>query len=297
MTNALPSNDRIAICLSASFLGFFAHIGFLETLVAAGITPAHVTGASAGAYVAALYAAGLPPARIREIIMDPKMVLSFWDWLCVLRGFPMLVNLRGFTGLLSGRHALARLRDVIGDRRIEDCETAELSLAVANLTHGQSEIITAGPIADFVAASWSVPGLFAGARVGDSLYWDGGIANGSPVTHLLDDPTIDTIIIHTADHPEHTELAHRGTHFTIADGINVAHSIILKRVQDLTVQLAEAKGKRLVHYRSIYRRPKFGDHSDRRHLVDTGAATAARLLAEHPLRLNPIHSPTPAHAV
>ncbi len=294
MTDALPTNDRIALCLSASFLGFFAHAGFLETLVAAGITPAHVTGASAGAYVAALYAAGLPPARIREIIMDPKMVRSFWDWFCVFRGFPMLVNLRGFTGLLSGRHALARLRTIVGDQRIEDCNTAELSVAVSNLTQGQSEVITAGPIADFVAASWSVPGLFAGARVGDSLYWDGGIANGSPVTHLFNRPDIDTIIIHTAEHPEHTELAHRGTRFTIAEGINVAHSLILKRVQDLTVQLAAAHGKRLIHCRSTYRRPKFGDHSDRQFLVETGAATAAQLLSDlgHPSAA----PATPTHA-
>ncbi len=278
MTEPLPPNDRIAVCLGASFLGFFVHTGFLQGLVDAGVAPARISGASAGAYVAGLYAAGIPPERIREIILDQRMVKAFWDWPSVLRGFPMLVNWRGFTGFLSGRHALAHLRNIVGDQRIEDCPTADLSISVSNLTQGRAEMIRRGPLADFITASWAVPGLFAGVRIDDNLYWDGGIADSNPVAQFLDDPAIDTIILHTADHPEHTDLAGHGAHLTISDGINVAHHIIQHRVHDLVAALAVERGKRIIHCRSNHRRPKFGDHSDRQQLIDVGAQTAKQFL-------------------
>ena len=54
-----------------SMLGI-SHIGVLEVLEENGIRPGIVTGTSAGGFVAALYAAGVSPARLRKMALEMK---------------------------------------------------------------------------------------------------------------------------------------------------------------------------------------------------------------------------------
>src|SRR5690349_16728886 len=66
------------LSLSAGFFGFYAHAGFLKALTEQNLTPARITGSSAGAIIAALHAAGHSPTQIKDMLCTLKRQ-DFWD--------------------------------------------------------------------------------------------------------------------------------------------------------------------------------------------------------------------------
>src|SRR5688572_12161512 len=93
--------------MSAGFFGFFAHTGMLAALEAAGLRPKRVTGASAGALVGGLWAAGLDTRSISEELLRLRRE-DFWD------PAPGL-------GLLKGELFRARLESLLPVPEFEDC--------------------------------------------------------------------------------------------------------------------------------------------------------------------------------
>lgn len=67
MSEAKP---RVGLCLNSSFLGYFAHAGFLRALTELGIRPVAVSGASAGALVSGLFAAGVAPDEMLRLFLS-----------------------------------------------------------------------------------------------------------------------------------------------------------------------------------------------------------------------------------
>ena len=63
MTLTSPKPYRIGIALSGGGARGFAHVGALKALEENGIRPDIIAGVSAGAIVAALYAAGVPLSK------------------------------------------------------------------------------------------------------------------------------------------------------------------------------------------------------------------------------------------
>ena len=51
-----PSDPGLALCLSSSFFGYYAHLGLLSAMEAKGIRPGRISGASAGALAGGLFA-------------------------------------------------------------------------------------------------------------------------------------------------------------------------------------------------------------------------------------------------
>ncbi len=76
----LKSGGRVAVSLESSFLGFFAHAGFLNSLVDSGIRPSQISGASSGAMVASAYASGLEGDELKGFVLDRKLQRSFREW-------------------------------------------------------------------------------------------------------------------------------------------------------------------------------------------------------------------------
>lgn len=246
---------EIAVCLSSSHLGFQVHAGFLSGLLEIGIRPRHISGASSGAYVGGLYATGFSPEKIKEILSDPAMARAFWEWRGPLRGLGMLLNLNGFTGFLTGKHVSSYLGRFLGNQRIEDCPEAELSIAVTNLTQHRTEIVRAGPLKEFIIASCAVPCLFRAYRIGDNLYLDGAVADSSPLSHLIDDPRIGTIIVHVVNYPDHQPSRRARTVF---DALGRSHQIVTDRLLALGVESAHRQGKRIIVLTSEVPRFRFG---------------------------------------
>ncbi len=232
----------LAVCLASSHLGFQVHAGFLSGLLEAGIRPHQISGASSGAFVGGLFAAGFSPERIRDILGDRAMARAFWEWRGPLRGLGMLANLGGFTGFLTGKHVLRFLHQHIGNLQIEDCPVAELSIAVTNLTKHRAEIIRRGPLKAFLVASCAVPCIFRAFEIQGDLYWDGAVSDSTPLSHLVEDPRIGTILVHVVSHPDHPPEQRART---ISDALGRSHQIVTDRILELSVENARLRGKRI----------------------------------------------------
>lgn len=248
-------SSRVALCLNSSFLGYFAHAGFLRALLALGVRPAAVSGASAGALVAGLFAAGVDPAEMLQLFVSPELRKVFREPGAPWRGFATILNLPGHTGALNGKRAAALLQARLGDRRVEECTAPRLALAVTNLTDGRSEAATSGPLADLILASGAFPGVFASRPVEDRWFWDGGVANALPFDHWIDDPEVDTILVHIVANPEELAVRNGGRPKRMSHAVNLSHQIICDELLRLKMDLARRAGKQVVVLRTLSPRP------------------------------------------
>lgn len=265
---------RVGLCLNSSFFGFYAHAGFLDGFLSLGEKPAAVAGASAGALVAGLYAAGLPPARILELASRPDMARVFQERGAWLRLITTLGAFTGRTGVIRGERALAMLHESVGALQIEDCETP-LSISVANISRGASEIVDRGPLAEYILASCAVPGMFAARQIDDSHYWDGGVADPVPFEQWIDDPEIDVIVVHMVLNPDELPERARGRlHFW--SGLGRSYSIVRDEILRLKAELARRAGKELALYVTVAPRPSPWKLDLGRRCAELGRATALR---------------------
>lgn len=249
-------SSRVGLCLNSSFLGYFAHAGFLRALLALGIRPVAVSGASAGALVAGLFAAGLDPEEMLRLFVSPELRKVFREPGALLRGPATMLNLPGHTGALRGLRAAELLRTRLGERRIEQCVSPRLGLSVTNLTEARTEVATSGPLAEMILASGAFPGMFAACQVEDDWLWDGGVANPLPFDHWIDDPEIDTILLHIVANPQEMAVRTGGRPRRMSHAVNLSHQIICDELLRLKSDLARRAGKRLILLRTLAPRPR-----------------------------------------
>jgi NTE family protein len=253
--SSTPSPHRIGLCLNSSFLGYFAHAGFLRALTNLGIRPTAVSGASAGALVAGLFAAGMSAEEMLRIFTSPELRDVFREPGAPFRGLATMLNLPGYTGAIRGTRALALLRSHLNERQIEDCQNPRLGISVTNLALARTEVATRGPLAEYILASGALPGFFAARPVEDHWFWDGGLANPMPFDHWIADPDIDIIVLHIVANPG--ELANGETRRPrrMSNSINLSHRIICDELLRLKTQLARQAGKRLIVLQTVSPRP------------------------------------------
>jgi NTE family protein len=165
-TRAVPTlrhwlSDRpFTLGLSSGFFGFFAHAGVVSVLEEEGLRPARIAGSSAGALVGALWAAGVPAARLREELLALRRE-HFWDpW--------------PGAGLLRGRLFRARLEAILPVRTFEECPTP-LAVSAFDVLGWRTAVLRTGPLAPAVQASCAAPLLFQPVRIGGRVYADGGV--------------------------------------------------------------------------------------------------------------------------
>lgn len=155
------------LALSAGFFGFFAHTGMLTALTEKGLRPTSCSGSSAGALVSGLYAAGLEPNRIAEILLTVSRD-DFWD--------PGL----GF-GLLKGDKFRGLLDRHLPVRTIEACRIP-LALSVYDIRSRSTKVVRKGDLSRAISASCALPGLFQPVTLDGRVASDGGIKD----RHALD---------------------------------------------------------------------------------------------------------------
>ncbi len=164
-----PRIPKIGLALGSGSARGWAHLGVIQALQDAGIKPDVVCGASIGALVAAVHAAGE-----HERFADWVRSLSMRDvW-----GF-MDFNLSG--GMLKGEKLINFWRRNFADFVIEDSPTP--FAAVATDLHSGAEVwLRHGSIADAVRASIALPGLFTPVVHEGRLLVDGGLVNPVPAS-------------------------------------------------------------------------------------------------------------------
>lgn len=273
-----PADPGIAIALGSSFLGVYAHGGFLCGLNQAGIHPGHVSGASAGAIAGAFYATGFRGENLRNAVLSPALKRSYPDPGMIFRGAPMFFVGR-LTGLMHGKRVIRHLSQALDCERIEDASSAELSIAVTDLRKFESKFLTTGPLAQSIMASCSVPILFTGQTIDGTEYHDGGILHELPLEPFIDHPEIHTIIVHAVSNPRRPNRKNLGVSSAFSHG----HEMLNRELTAHRTREAERNGKRVIVVETIHPHPGlFQSAATKQHLFDQGHATGLSLSSHFP---------------
>ncbi len=162
---------KLGLVLGGGAARGFAHVGVIQVLEEAGITPALVVGTSAGSLVAAFYASGKNGAQLQRVseTMDEA---ALTDWTV-----PLLSR-----GMMRGEGLARYVAAQTGGRRIEDLPLP-LGIVATDLHSGQGVLFQRGDIATAVRASSAVPAVFEPVRVAGRDYVDGGLVSPVPVRY------------------------------------------------------------------------------------------------------------------
>jgi NTE family protein len=169
----LQKTNKIGVALSGGGVRGIAHLGVLQGLNEKGIYPDFLSGSSAGAIVATMYAYGYHPKEIMDIITQTNY----------FRFFKPSVS---FKSLLK----MDRLEDLFAKYLPEDNFSAlkiPTYIAVTNFQKSRTEFFSRGPLIKRLMASSCIPGMFEPIKIEEDLYVDGGVLNNMPVEPLVDE--------------------------------------------------------------------------------------------------------------
>jgi predicted acylesterase/phospholipase RssA/CRP-like cAMP-binding protein len=166
------SGRSVGVVLSGGGARGAAHLGVLEELTAAGVEIDRVGGASMGALVGALFAAGLSidaiSARMTAELVERNPMNDFT--------IPLVA-------LTRGRKGEAMVRRLTGELLVEDLERDYFSVS-SDLIANEAVEHRSGPLAEAVGASISIPGFVPPVAIGDRLLVDGGVLDNLPVARM-----------------------------------------------------------------------------------------------------------------
>jgi len=166
-----PRPLKIGLALGGGAARGFAHIGVIKALEAQGIHPDLVTGTSAGAVVAALYASGMNGFELNKLAltMDEATIA---DW-----ALPFGTR---FGGWLKGEALQNYVNRLVANRPIEAMKLP-LGIVATDLKTGERILFRRGNTGQAVRASSSVPGVFQPVSIQGRDYVDGGLVEPVPV--------------------------------------------------------------------------------------------------------------------
>jgi len=153
------------LSMGAGFFGFYAHAGVLLALDHAGLLPARLTGSSAGAMVAALFASGKTPESIVNEML-PIRRRDFWD--------PGAMTMLQRGGFLKGERYGAILKEFLNCQTFEEC-VHPLCISVFDIAAAKTRFIQKGNLVQAVRASTSYPLLFRPLKIRGRWCSDGGV--------------------------------------------------------------------------------------------------------------------------
>lgn len=190
----------LGVALGGGGLKGFAHIGVLQVLEDNHIPISYLSGTSAGALVAALYASGLSAYQIEEL----SLTLQPSDYLDYnVSGFIRYILSRylpGFDAPLQGIIKGDKIQNIVhkwtGGKSLKDC-SIPLVITACDIDSGREVIFTnqdlewkAGPVvviqdallSEAVRASISIPATFVPLDFAGMQLVDGGLKSMVPVT-------------------------------------------------------------------------------------------------------------------
>jgi len=177
------NGPSVSLVLGSGGARGYAHIGVIEELIAQGYDIRSIAGSSMGALVGGVHAAGKLDA--------------FRDWARPLQRLDVLRMLDpawSGGGLIKGDRLIDKLRDMIGEQRIEDLPISYTAVAVDLLA--QREVwFSRGSLFDAIRASIAIPSVLRPHQYQGRTLVDGGLLNPVPVTPTLRDPTDCTIAV------------------------------------------------------------------------------------------------------
>jgi NTE family protein len=161
---------KIGLVLSGGGARGVAHIGVIKALEEMGVEISMVSGTSAGSIVGALYANGLKPDAMFEIIKNLSVFRSVrpaWAW----------------SGLLTMDGLRELLLKHIPENRFESLKLP-LTVAATEIKKGHIHYFSEGELIPAIVGSCSVPAVFNPVQHQGGLFVDGGLLDNMPVRPL-----------------------------------------------------------------------------------------------------------------
>ena len=166
------TGKKAALVLASGGSRGLAHIGAIEVLEERGFHITSVSGASMGALVGGIYAAG--------------GLEAFKEWMKTVDRMKVF-NLMDFTigtgGFVKGEKVIDELKSIIPDRMIEDLPIPFTAVAT-DILHRREVVFDRGSLYEAIRSSISLPSVFTPNRIGDMLLIDGGVVNPVPVNRV-----------------------------------------------------------------------------------------------------------------
>ncbi|MFK7823275.1 MAG: patatin-like phospholipase family protein [Oligoflexales bacterium] len=164
----LGLTTRLGLALGGGGARGVAHIGVLRAFEHKHIKISCMSGTSAGAIVAALYAFGKSTEEIR-LIFDTLTFSRISNLIPVKLG---LSSNQGLAGVIEKELGAVDIQDA----------PIPLSILCTDLITGESKIFTKGPLAKLVQASCSFPGIYSPVEHENMLLVDGALTENIPVS-------------------------------------------------------------------------------------------------------------------
>ncbi|WP_260749330.1 patatin-like phospholipase family protein [Geoalkalibacter halelectricus] len=170
MSSKHQPTPRIGLALGSGAARGLAHIGVLKVLEREGIAVDCIAGTSIGAFIGALYAAGVPVAQMEEsaIGIDWKKLARLLD--------PVIPTL----GLLDGQKVLSFMAELLPATTFEELRLP-LAVTATDVDSGEALVIRRGNLLDALRAAISFPGIFPAVRFGQRFLIDGGLCHPVPI--------------------------------------------------------------------------------------------------------------------
>jgi predicted acylesterase/phospholipase RssA len=162
---------KIGVCLSGGAIRGLAHVGVLRVLYNEFIPIDFITGSSAGAIVAGLYALyGYHSSwSVFEKTLKDKSI------------FKIKKNKKD--EFFDSGYFKGWLKDLLGNATFDDVKIP-LEVTALDIVSGKTIYINEGYLRDAIYASCAVPGIWKPAKVGNMLLVDGSFGNDVPVEWL-----------------------------------------------------------------------------------------------------------------
>jgi NTE family protein len=164
---------ELGLALGGGGMKGFCHLGVLKAMEQEGFRPDVLSGVSAGAIIAALYADGYSPDSIFSMFEN----VDFIDYMSLKMPDGGLFALDGLRNFLD---------TVLRAKTFEELKIP-LRVVVTDLDQGQSVVFDKGPLVDVLVASCSVPILFSPKMINGVNYVDGGLLHNLPAFALRPD--------------------------------------------------------------------------------------------------------------
>lgn len=186
-------NKTISLVLGSGGARGHAHIGVIRALNERDVDIQSIAGTSMGSVIGGIFAA------------DKLDTYVEWAYRLEKRDVVKLLDFSfTWTSLFKGERIIEVLKDLVGDRKIEDLDRR--FTAVATSLDDQGEVwLNRGSLFDAIRASTAVPGVFAPVKSNGRTLVDGGLVNPIPIAPTLNDSTDLTIAVNLSGLDENYE--------------------------------------------------------------------------------------------
>ena len=217
------SNKTVSLVLGSGGARGLAHIGVIHCLQDNGYDIRSISGCSMGALIGGVYACGkldVFEEWVRAISKVDIIRLLDFSW--------------GKQGLVEGERIIAALKELVGDRRIEDLPIKYTAVA-ADIEREKEVWLKRGSLFDAIRASMSLPLFFTPFEMNGMKLLDGGILNPVPIAPTFEDDTDMTIAINLGAPPSENPRPVRKFESKDANGsqLDSVHAKISKFIEDL----------------------------------------------------------------